>query len=62
MARFILEGLLDFLMASLGCATLDAFLGFVNSMGFEEEPVSHGQECMINALFLVTGEDLVCVN
>ena len=55
-------GLLDFLRASLGCATLEAFLGLVDSMGLEEEPVSHGQKCIINALSSVTGEHLICVN
>ena len=55
-------GLLDFLRASLGCATLEAFLGVVGSMGLEEEPVSHGQMCIINALSLVTGEHLISVN
>ena len=55
-------GLLDFLRASLGCATLEAFLGVVGSMGLEEEPVSHGQKCIINALSLVTGEHLISVN
>ena len=55
-------GLLDFLRASLGCATLEAFLGLVDSMGLEEEPVSHGQKCIINALSLVTGEHLISVN
>ena len=46
----------------MGCATLEAFVGLVNSMGLEEEPLSHGQKCMINALSLMTGEHLVCVN
>ena len=55
-------GLLDFLRASLGCATLEAFLGLVDSMGLEEEPVSHGQKCIINALSSVTGEHLIFVN
>ena len=55
-------GLLDFLRASLGCATLEAFLGLVDIMGLEEEPVSHGHKCIINALSLVTGEHLISVN
>ena len=59
--ELVLE-LLDLLRASLGCATLEDFLGLVDSMGLEEEPVSHGQKCIINALSLVTGEHLISVN
>ena len=58
----LILGLLDFLRVLLGCATLEAFLGLSNSMGLEEEPASHGQECMINALSLVTGKHLACAN
>ena len=41
---------------------LESFLGVVDSMGLEEEPVSHGQKCITNALSLVTGEHLISVN
>ena len=55
----LILGLLDCLRASLGCATLEAFLGLDSSSNPIPLTVYNGQECMINALSLVTG---VCVN